>query len=268
MKRRFTLDAFEPASSSIELPLEVAGEPATPAAAIGIATEVATGRLMSPLVGAQPAPDLASPARDSQPIENLFVPEHYESKYAYPLIVWLQTEGAAEPDFRKLMPQISTRNYFGLSLRCEVSTANDDAITTIEERLIDTVKQIRRAHHIHSERIFLAGFGDGATLALHLSLRRPEWFAGVAALAGQFPKMPLALNRFRDLIGKRVFLGTGTRNASCRETDLLRTGRLLHVAGIRVCTRFYDAGPELSADMLAELNRWVMAEMYEKSAVA
>jgi predicted esterase len=66
-----------------------------------------------------------------------------------------------------------------------------------------------------------------------------------------------------------VFLGTGTRIVSCPETDLLRTGRLLHVAGLRVCTRFYDAGPELSADMLAELNRWVMAEMYSrKPAIA
>jgi hypothetical protein len=66
----------------------------------------------------------------------------------------------------------------------------------------------------------------------------------------------------RQPIGKRVFLGTGSRNVSCDETDLLRTGRLLHTAGLRVCTRFYDAGHELSADMLTEVNRWVMAEMY------
>jgi hypothetical protein len=36
----------------------------------------------------------------------------------------------------------------------------------------------------------------------------------------------------------------------------------------RVCTRLYDAGHELSADMLAEVNRWVMAEIYGKPAVA
>ncbi|MBI5758888.1 MAG: hypothetical protein HZA46_10265 [Planctomycetales bacterium] len=273
MNRRFPLDAFDPTELAAEVQLELATASNSPAAAGSFATKVATDRTMTPAAKSPAALDLAPALRDPQPIENLFVPEHYEPKYAYPLIVWLQADGTAASDFTKLMSQISSRNYFGFSLSGTTPAANnnpdvlsissdDNPIVAVEERLFETVKQLRRDYHIHSERIFIAGFGDGATLALQLGLRRPEWFAGIASLAGQFPNMPLALNRFRDLIGKRVFLGTGSRNASCGETDLLRTGRLLHTAGLRVCTRFYDAGHELSADMLTEVNRWVMAEMY------
>lgn len=279
MNRRFPLDAFDPTELASEVQLELATATSIPAAAEDFASGLTTDRVTGPVAKSPAALDLAPEVCDPQPIENLFVPEHYEPKYAYPLIVWLQADGAAATDFCKLMSQISSRNYFGFSLNGTMPAANNNPdvlsistdnspVVAVEERLFETVKQLRRDYHIHSERIFLAGFGDGATLALQLGLQRPEWFAGIASFAGRFPTMPLALNRYRDLIGKRVFLGTGSHNVSCGETDLLRTSRLLHTAGMRVCTRFYDAGHELSADMLTEVNRWVMAEMYGKSAVA
>ena len=48
---------------------------------------------------------------------SLYLPEHYEHSYAYPLIVWLHGDGGTEDDTQLLMPMISERNYVGLGIR-------------------------------------------------------------------------------------------------------------------------------------------------------
>ncbi|MEX0702841.1 MAG: hypothetical protein WD069_12165 [Planctomycetales bacterium] len=203
-----------------------------------------------------------------RPVE-LFVPERYEPGYPYPLIVWLHGRGRSERELAQLMPRVSERNYLGLAFRGTLpgrsvsprgfgwpASSGDDAL--FAEELYETVCRLRRAYHVHSERIHLAGFDDGATLALRLFLSRPEWFAGAIAFGGRFRGGPGALARYRDLSGKRVLIGTGARSAAAPVAEAVGTGRLLHSAGLEVTTRTYDAAHELSGEMLAHLNQWVM----------
>ncbi|MEX0715046.1 MAG: hypothetical protein WD066_00585 [Planctomycetaceae bacterium] len=203
-----------------------------------------------------------------RPIE-LFIPEHYEPAYPYPLIVWLHGGGRSERELTELMPCVSERNHIGLAFRGTRPGRNaplggfrwpDSAgdVSRFASELHDTVCRLRRAFHVHSERIHLAGFDEGATLALRLLLARPEWFAGAVAFGPKYPGGPGALTRFRDLSGKRALIGTGTRSACAPISEAVRTGRLLHSAGLEVTTRTYDAAHELTGEMLAHLNHWVM----------
>lgn len=234
-----------------------------------------------------PTEDIEAAAATSEQVidpalaDAVFVPEAYEPNYAYPLIIWLTDTTTRQYELCRVMPQISTRNYFGVSLSSDnvesgewkvesgegtFDTLGLPRLNTLEQRLFDTVVKMRNVYHIHSERIYLAGFGSAATQALQIGLSHPEWFAGVAAIAAEFPKSPRLLSRLHDVRGMRVFLGAGSQDAAAID-NLQRTGRLLHTAGLRVCSRLYDTGREVVRPMLQEIDRWVMREMCQPVSV-
>ena len=60
-----------------------------------------------------PRPTLSAPAIASGSSENphsLFIPQHYESNYAYPLIVWLHGPNDDERQVNRILPLISPQN--------------------------------------------------------------------------------------------------------------------------------------------------------------
>jgi poly(3-hydroxybutyrate) depolymerase len=60
--------------------------------------------------------------------------------------------------------------------------------------ILDVVANARRIAGIDRNRIFLAGQGDGAALALEVAAKYPDVFTGVVAVSGQFvttPGLPL-----------------------------------------------------------------------------
>src|SRR5687768_10528752 len=61
-----------------------------------------------------------SPAREDVPCA-LFAPLHYESNYAYPLLVWLHGLEDDENQLKRLMPLLSMRNYVGVAPRGTVT---------------------------------------------------------------------------------------------------------------------------------------------------
>ena len=199
-----------------------------------------------------------------------FIPENYEPKYAYPLIVWLSQPGQPNQESLELMPRISTRNYFALSLSGlptnpaqSDGTLQDEQLVWIEQELFDKVCLLRRTFHVHSERIYLAGIDEQATQAIQLVLNRPEWFNGALLLGARFPNTRNPLARFRDLSGKRILIGAGLRDSRIAIADVVKTGRLLHAAGLEVSTRIYDAGPEITPNMLTDIDHWLMQGLYE-----
>lgn len=47
--------------------------------------------------------------------QSLFVPLHYESNYAYPLLVWLHGPNDGHQQIKQIMPHISVRNYVAVA---------------------------------------------------------------------------------------------------------------------------------------------------------
>ncbi len=203
----------------------------------------------------------------------VYVPDDYEPNYAYPLLIWLHDEGGSERDLLRIMPQISRRNYFGLSLRGPLerddsrggyrwSQLHDD-VELLENELLQSVRHLRQTYHIHSERVSVGGRGIGATLALRLLLQRPEWFAGAVALDGDFPLMDRPLANFRRLNGKRVMIASPNQRGQSES----KRCALLHAAGMTVCPRRYDFGKRLHRDILRDIDRWMMQECYRAVTV-
>jgi phospholipase/carboxylesterase len=207
------------------------------------------------------------PAPQAHPC-GVFVPENYEPNYAYPLVVWLHESGKSERDIAEVLPMISMRNYLGLALRGTARMNGDGAKTfgwsrtrnagiAFEEQLHESVRQMRRGFHIHTERVFLVGAGEGGTMAWDLFLTRPQWFAGVAALGGRFPWGRRPLRQFRALCGKHALIvADGQLAPSHAQAE--RVGRLLYSAGLEVAVRAPASGGASSRPLLRQVDRWIM----------
>ena len=138
----------------------------------------------------------------------LFGPERYEPRYAYPLIVWLHSCGSAEQELASVMPSLSLQNYTSCAPRGTVACqegsglfrwGSSSASTAIAEEVVfDAIEIANREFSVAPDRIFLAGFGGGGTMAWRLGLRYPKTFAGVVSICGGFPleQCPLCHSAF------------------------------------------------------------------------
>ena len=205
----------------------------------------------------------------------LYVPEHYEQNFPYPLLIWLddcRRSSGDEWELQSLMSQISTRNYVGMSFCGRLQTSKtsqadfrwselDQHIETLLRRLHATVCKLRQVCHIHSERIYLAGFGKAATLALRLLVERPEWFAGAVSLGGELPKLIDLSSGNQNLQKKRVFQSSIHQDVATQHCETAQTVHiewLLRKAGMQVVTRSYDTRANRSSKMLRDINHWMM----------
>jgi phospholipase/carboxylesterase len=201
-----------------------------------------------------------------------FAPIGYEPRYPYPLIVFLHGRGGNEQQILRLAPRVSRRNFVSIGLRGPVclgpnrkgalgfSWGGANHLAMIEEYLFSAIAETRRQYHIHSERIILAGFAEGATLAYRMGLQFPEKFHGIVALNGHMPRQDRPLLRLPEASSLRVFIGHGIAN-SVVPAGLVRADRnLLWSAGLDVETHTYPTNHRLHPDMLRDVNRWIIRE--------
>src|SRR6516225_6866884 len=97
-----------------------------------------------------------------------FLPTGYEPNYPYPLLVFLHGEGGSEETVLKLAPRLSRRNFICIGLRGLLplpdttspaySWGDEGQQDQVEEYILRSIEATRRRYHVHSERIYLAGF--------------------------------------------------------------------------------------------------------------
>ena len=203
-----------------------------------------------------------------------FLPTGYEPNYPYPLLVFLHGRGGDEEQVLEFAPRLSRRNYICISLRgphrLEDRPGGGPAYSwgpdgphdaSLEDYILRAVEQTRRSYHVHSERVYLAGIAEGATLAYQIALALPEKFAGVISLNGNMPRHGCPLLRLHDLRSLKVFIGHGLANAVVPLPLARQDGRLLYTAGMSVEMRCYPTTHHIHPDMLRDVNRWVMSHV-------
>jgi len=199
-----------------------------------------------------------------------FLPTGYEPNYAYPLLVFFHGQGGDEEQVLRLAPRLSRRNYICIGLRGQQPVgrradgrvgyawgAEAPCTALLEDYVFRAVEHTRRNYHVHSERIFLAGFCEGATLAYRLGLTFPDRFAGTIALNGCMPRQGMLL-RLPEVRQLRVLIGHGIANAIVPLSSARSDFRLLYTAGLDVHMHTYPATHRLHPDMLRDINRWIM----------
>ncbi len=206
----------------------------------------------------------------------LFGPERYEPRYDYPLIVWLHSCNSNEQELSQLMPNLSMQNYVACAPRGTRATdpcgkqfqwGTSAAATAIaEEAVFEAIDAATSQFSIAREKIFLAGFGGGASMAWRIGLRYADYFAGVVNICGQFPvqNQPLAkLAAARHLPALWMYGEESLRNGV---DHICETLPVLHSARLSVHMRQYPCGDELLTNMLSDMNSWLMERVTNQPA--
>ena len=172
-----------------------------------------------------------------------------------------------------VMPALSLRNYIAIAPRGNVksrgsqrryrwgTTLTDCAVA--EDLVWDSVQAAMNVLSIHSDRIFLAGFGGGGTMAQWIGLKYASQLAGVVSLTGVVPKTSRVLSNWKIARSLKVLFAQRQGSTICSEDDMMRAVRFAHQSGLDY--RFLQAqseddteGNELDAGMLQAANRFMM----------
>jgi phospholipase/carboxylesterase len=184
---------------------------------------------------------------------------HYEANYAYPVVVWLHSNGGDEKQLLRVMPHVSMRNYVGVGVRASFPCdgrgyqwqQSSQNILTAENRVQEAIAAAQAKFNVNADRIFLAGHEAGGTMAFRLALRSPRKYAGALSAGGRFPlgQMPLE----SALYGTTALSPTAA-TANCLRGDLCHDFALHR--GLRSPSQ-YPCGDELTTQC-ADMDAWMM----------
>ncbi len=203
----------------------------------------------------------------------LFGPKHYEANYPYPLIVWLHAPGSDERQLVRIMPTISLRNYVAVAPRGfrpggpeserpgYVWPQTQDHILEAESRVVDAVQAAGSKFHVAGDRVFLAGFGAGGTMALRIALNTPRRFAGAVSMCGAFPHGNMPFGRLAESRNLPVLLAVARDSRAYPPAAACDDLRLLHAAGMSIVLRQYPCAQQLTERMLRDLDRWIIEQV-------
>ncbi len=136
--------------------------------------------------------------------------------------------------------------------------AEPDPVDTVENGVFSAVRRARKALHIHSERIFLVGTGEGAAVAYRLGLTYPERFAGVVAINGWLPGGFRPLGRLKSCRDLKILVVHGEWNARAPIETARRQVSILRSGGLHVAFQTYPCAHRLTSPMLADVDTWLI----------
>lgn len=198
-----------------------------------------------------------------------FAPVHYEQNYAYPLIVWLHGSGLNENQLMQVMPQISLRNYMGISVRGSVAYDENgvqkpgfywtrESYDTAATAVLESLESVQKQYRISTQRVYLAGSGEAGSMALRIAFKNPTFFAGVVSLDGPVPDESMIFEHLKDLREMRIMLGLSRQPERYPVEAVCEDLRRMHAAGLMVAVRNYPTAGSLQLDMLRDVDRWIM----------
>lgn len=206
----------------------------------------------------------------------LFGPESYEARYDYPLVVWLHSCFSSELELENVMPELSLRNYVSCAPRgtscCDADgkffkwshTAAGTAIA--EEIIFEAIALAGRTFSVASDRIFLAGFGSGATMAWRIGLRYPQRFAGVVSICGDFPHQNQPLTNLHAARTLPALWMYGEDSETCGTDRVCESMSIMHSANLKADIRQYPCADDLLTNMLVDMNGWLMERITHQPA--
>jgi phospholipase/carboxylesterase len=131
-------------------------------------------------------------------------------------------------------------------------------IDGLEEAVFTSILQTRRILHVHSERIFLVGCGEGAAVAYWLGLSYPERFAGVVAINGWLPSGLRPLGRLKACRDLPILVVHGAWNTKVPLENARRSVTTLRAGGLQVAFQSYPSANRVTSAMLSDVDTWLI----------
>ncbi len=198
----------------------------------------------------------------------LFTPEHYEDRYEYPLVIWLHSQDSSEYELDGVMPHLSLRNYVAIAPRAlqrsKLSerkfcwTQSGSGAVLAEQLVMQSIAHAINDLSIRPDRVFLAGYGTGGTLAQWIGLRNSESIAGVVSINGAFPKRCESLLQWRESRNLPVLFIHGGQSELCDADQTCHALQSAHRNGLSYQFLQFPCGDELNTAMTAMANQFMM----------
>jgi len=215
--------------------------------------------------------DVKPAAESSEWPVSIHVPERYEENYAYPLIVWFHDDGKHEGQLESVMQAISPQNYCGLGIQgnqtlvpdCQFGWSQellDYGAVPLRDLLSVTIRRLRQAFHIHSERIFLAGSGTGADVALQQLCQVPEWYAGAVLLNPTCGTKAMDTLESATLREKSLLWAVSESSTNEQLADNVEAVQLLRMSGVQPEVRVTDAVIDPESSDVRFLDHWILSK--------
>lgn len=153
----------------------------------------------------------------------------------------------------------SIMSQFRQSLGCEDSPSH---LCQIEDSVFSEVRETRRMLHVHSERIYLIGVGEGAAVAFRLGLSHPDRFAGVISINGWVPGGFPQLARWKTIRHHdfRILALHGAWNERVPAARTRETVSSYREVGIPVSSQEYPSRHGVSRRMLSDIDEWLIRQ--------
>jgi len=135
---------------------------------------------------------------------------------------------------------------------------NVDDILESSRQLADLI-QLETQRGTPPERIILAGFSQGGTIALHSGLRYNEKLAGIMALSTYLPTIDqLANERSQANRETAVFMAHGTGDPLIGIENAARTRKALSRLGYNVRWREYPVAHTVCQEEIQDIRSWIL----------
>jgi predicted esterase len=206
----------------------------------------------------------------------VIVPSSYDKAKHYPMLVMLHPYGEYKATFAEKLKMVSEN--MGMILMCPTGdvliapkrlawfTGVDDFLANFraEQRMVwQDLERVRKEYSVDPERIYVAGYGQGATLAFTMGLRNPQQFAGALVIAGYY-KMETVVEEWLPTSGGHalpvaILQPSGDSDQNVEQARNARD--MLGTAGVNVHYVEYDGGRALPKDdAMAAALKWLLAQ--------
>ena len=168
-------------------------------------------------------------------------------------------EAIALPGLAAIAPQAEGGAWYPRPFM-EPIAANEPFLSAALER-VDTILDALAEAGFDSERVVLAGFSQGACLALEFAARNPGRVAGVLGFSGGLIGPSVAERTDAgDLAGLPVFMGCSERDPFIPATRVRETAEHLRSRGAKVTAKLYpEPGHAINMDEIEEARRLIGA---------
>jgi phospholipase/carboxylesterase len=192
-----------------------------------------------------------------------------------PLLVLLHGHGADEKDLLPMVVRLDPRLAIG-SLRAPIkirdgsySWMNSNNETDLDEArraVLESIEQIVMATNADRDRVYVAGFSQGAMLALAIALTEPQKIAGAAVLSGRLS------NAIRDhyapldmLKGFPILVTHGTEDRQIPIRSARDIRQTLKTLPVNLEYHEFDGiGHSINDQAVAVLDRWLRERIGRK----
>jgi phospholipase/carboxylesterase len=128
--------------------------------------------------------------------------------------------------------------------------------------LLAFIDYLLEKYETDAERVYLAGFSQGAMMSLHVALTHPEKVAGVVAMSGRvLPEVLPHMAAPEALQDLPIFVSHGIYDDVLPIQHGRATQEILSKLPITLTYKEYDMAHEVSAHSLADATGWLKKEL-------